>query len=78
MAGVKIGSVESTRLDLAGRRAQAVLQIDPQYQIPGDATASIVMAGLIGTNYVGVDLGTAGRPAPDRRPGDQDQGHART
>jgi len=46
MAGVKIGSVESTRLDLAGRRAQAVLQIDPQYQIPSDAT----------------DLGTAGVP----------------
>jgi phospholipid/cholesterol/gamma-HCH transport system substrate-binding protein len=62
MAGVKIGSVESTRLDLAGRRAQAVLQIDPQYQIPSDATASIVMAGLLGSNYVGVDLGTAGVP----------------
>jgi phospholipid/cholesterol/gamma-HCH transport system substrate-binding protein len=64
MAGVKIGSVEKTRL--AGRRAEAVLRIDPGVQIKQDATATIVMAGLIGTNYVSVDLGTlaAGNLAP--------------
>jgi len=56
MAGVKIGSVEKTRL--AGRRAEAVLHIDPQVAIKADATASIVMAGLIGTNYISIDLGT--------------------
>ena len=60
MAGVKIGSIQKTRL--AGRRAEAVLVIDPDVQIASDATASIVMAGLIGTNYVGIDLGTAGAP----------------
>jgi phospholipid/cholesterol/gamma-HCH transport system substrate-binding protein len=58
MAGVKIGSVEKTRL--AGRRAEAVLRIEPEVKIASDATASIVMAGLIGTNYVGLDLGSAG------------------
>lgn len=56
LAGVKIGSVELTRL--AGRRAEAVLRIDPKVEIKSDATASIVMAGLIGTNYIGIDLGT--------------------
>ena len=61
MAGVKIGSVEFTRL--AGRRAEAILRIDPKIEIRNDATASIVMAGLIGTNYIGIDLGTAGAPA---------------
>jgi len=61
MAGVKIGAVELTRL--AGRRAEAVLRIDPKIEIRNDATASIVMAGLIGTNYIGIDLGTAGAPA---------------
>ena len=60
MAGVTIGSVQETHLDLAHRRAEAVLLIDPGVQIPSDATASIVMAGIIGTNYIGVDLGTAG------------------
>lgn len=56
MAGVKVGSVEATRL--AGRRAEAILRIDPGVQIKEDATATIVMAGLIGTNYVSVDLGS--------------------
>jgi phospholipid/cholesterol/gamma-HCH transport system substrate-binding protein len=66
MAGVKIGSVESTVL--TGRRAEAVLRIDTigtdkkVIEIPDDATASIVMAGLIGTNYIGIDLGSPGRP----------------
>lgn len=58
MAGVKIGSVELTRL--AGRRAEAVLRIDPGVQIAGDASATIVMSGLIGNNYIGIDLGTRG------------------
>ena len=61
MAGVKIGSVEKTRL--AGRRAEAVLRIEPGIKIAADATATIVMAGLIGTNYIGLDLGTLGAPA---------------
>ncbi len=60
MAGVVIGSVEETRL--AGRRAEAVLHIDRTIEIKRDATASIVMAGLIGTNYIGIDLGSAGAP----------------
>src|SRR5882672_3816673 len=45
MAGVKIGVVEKTRL--AGRRAEAVLRIADGIKIANDATASIVMAGLI-------------------------------
>ncbi len=60
MAGVKIGVVEKTRL--AGRRAEAVLRIGKDFTVASDATASIVMAGLIGTNYVGIDLGTASAP----------------
>lgn len=61
MAGVKIGAVEKTRL--AGRRAQAVLRIDPGIAVADDATAAITMAGLLGTDYVGVDLGSAGVPS---------------
>ena len=60
MAGVTIGSVLETHLDLTHRRGVATLQIEPDIQIPGDSTASIVMAGLIGTNYIGVELGSAG------------------
>jgi phospholipid/cholesterol/gamma-HCH transport system substrate-binding protein len=56
MAGVKIGEVEKTRL--AGRRAEALLRISPDVKVKADATATIVMAGLIGTNYISLDLGT--------------------
>lgn len=65
MAGVKIGEVEKTRL--AGRRAEAILRIIPDVQINADATATIVMAGLIGTNYIAIDLGSDN--APDLEPG---------
>lgn len=60
MAGVKIGEVEKTRL--AGRRAEAVLRISHKVGVKADATASIIMAGLIGTNYIGIDLGSEEAP----------------
>jgi len=57
MAGVRIGTVETTRL--AGRRAEAVLRIDKTFSIASDATATIVSAGLLGTNYISIDLGSS-------------------
>ena len=56
MAGVRIGSVESTRL--AGRRAEAVLNIDPKVKVANDAVATIAMSGLLGTDMISIDLGT--------------------
>jgi phospholipid/cholesterol/gamma-HCH transport system substrate-binding protein len=63
MAGVKIGVVEKTLLDTKKRRAEAVLRIDPDAKIPSDAVGTISMAGLIGTNYIGIDLGSPNAPA---------------
>jgi phospholipid/cholesterol/gamma-HCH transport system substrate-binding protein len=60
MAGVKIGSVLKTQL--AGRQGQAVLAIDPKIDVPGDATAEIEMSGLIGGNYISIELGVPGSP----------------
>jgi phospholipid/cholesterol/gamma-HCH transport system substrate-binding protein len=60
LAGVKVGSVKTTRL--AGRHAEAVLEIDPKIPIASDSTASIAMAGLISGNYVSIDMGSAGSP----------------
>ncbi|HEU5077870.1 MAG TPA: MlaD family protein [Opitutaceae bacterium] len=59
MAGVKIGTVDKTRL--ANGRAEAVLNINPEIKIPSDALATISMAGLIGTNYISLTLGHAER-----------------
>jgi phospholipid/cholesterol/gamma-HCH transport system substrate-binding protein len=67
MAGVRIGDVKSARL--AGRRAEAVLRISPNVTIKSDAVAMIASAGLIGTNYVSIDLGTAA--ATDLVPADR-------
>ncbi len=67
MAGVKVGEVKHTRLSDSGRRAEAILRIDTNVRIRSDATATIVMSGLIGTNFISIDLGTAG--TPDLRPG---------
>ncbi|HEY1793895.1 MAG TPA: MlaD family protein [Opitutaceae bacterium] len=60
LAGVKVGSVKLTRL--AGRRAEAVLQVDPKVPIANDAVATIVMAGLIGGNYISISMGSSGAP----------------
>jgi phospholipid/cholesterol/gamma-HCH transport system substrate-binding protein len=64
MAGVQIGTVEKTRL--AGGRAEAILRISSEVQIARDATATIAMAGLLGSNYISLDLGKpeAGTVAP--------------
>jgi phospholipid/cholesterol/gamma-HCH transport system substrate-binding protein len=56
MAGVLVGSVETT--NLVNHRAEAVLRIKPEVQIARDATATISSAGLLGTNYISFDLGT--------------------
>ena len=51
MAGVQIGSVETT--SLVNHRAEAVLRINPEVKIARDSTAIISMRfGLLGTNYV--------------------------
>lgn len=55
LAGVKVGEVRSTRL--TGRNAEAVLLIDKQVQVAKDSTATIAMAGLLGSNYLALDMG---------------------
>ena len=55
MAGVKIGSVNTTRL---GReRVEAVLAIDPSVQIPNDAVASVETSSLLGSQHLAVSFG---------------------
>lgn len=67
MAGVKIGTVQSTRL--RERQAEAVLLISPSVKVPADAEATVAMAGLLGSNYIAVTLGTD--EAPILEPGSE-------
>lgn len=55
MAGVKIGVVRGTRLK--GRHAEAVLLLNKEVRVSKDSTATIAMAGLLGSNYLSLDLG---------------------
>lgn len=58
MAGVRIGRVESIRIDPADFRAEVTLRMEQQYgQIPDDSDASIQTAGLLGGKYVGLNAG---------------------
>jgi len=69
MAGVTIGRVESIGYDMDLFKAVATLRIDSRYdQIPNDSDASILTAGLLGGQYIGITPGGSDEPFQD---GDQ-------
>jgi phospholipid/cholesterol/gamma-HCH transport system substrate-binding protein len=58
MAGVTIGRVEAIGYDMDLFKAVVTLRIDASYdQIPNDSDASILTAGLLGGQYVGISPG---------------------
>ena len=66
MAGVTIGRVESIGYDMQLFKAVATLRIDANYdQIPNDSDASILTAGLLGGQYVGITPGGSEEPFRD-------------
>ena len=52
LAGVRIGSLIDTYLDKD--LAVTVLKIENKYKVPEDSTATILMSGLLGANYVSI------------------------
>jgi phospholipid/cholesterol/gamma-HCH transport system substrate-binding protein len=66
MAGVTIGRVESIGYDMQLFKAVVTLRIDARYdQIPEDSDASILTAGLLGGQYVGISPGGSEEPLRD-------------
>jgi phospholipid/cholesterol/gamma-HCH transport system substrate-binding protein len=58
MAGVTIGRVEDIHYDQKLYKAVVTLRIDGRYdEIPNDSDASILTAGLLGGQYVGLSPG---------------------
>jgi phospholipid/cholesterol/gamma-HCH transport system substrate-binding protein len=58
MSGVTIGRVVSVRFDPEQLNAEVIFEIDSQYsQIPDDSDASILTAGLLGSQYIGLQAG---------------------
>ena len=58
MSGVTIGRVTSVEFDPQGLDAVVTFVIDSQFdQIPDDSDASILTAGLLGSQYIGLQPG---------------------
>ena len=56
-AGVVVGRVTDIRFDPEAYEALVILTIDSRYRFPKDTFASILTAGLLGEQYVGLDAG---------------------
>lgn len=58
IAGVKVGEIDEIRLDPETFRAEVVMEIySPTTKIPTDSSASILTAGILGAQYVGLTPG---------------------
>ena len=56
-AGVLVGRVTDIRFDPKTFRAEVELKLDTRYPFPIDTSASILTAGLLGEQYIGLDPG---------------------
>ncbi|WP_353570800.1 outer membrane lipid asymmetry maintenance protein MlaD [Candidatus Albibeggiatoa sp. nov. BB20] len=58
VGGVKVGRVSTIQYDDEIYQAIVTMTIDSQYQrLPADTSASIFTAGLLGAQYIGLDVG---------------------
>lgn len=56
-AGVVVGRVEKIGFDSQTFQASVDLQLEKQYAFPKDTAAKILTAGLLGEQYVGLEVG---------------------
>lgn len=56
-AGVVVGRVADVSFDNETFRARVTLHIDKRYKFPKDSSVSILTAGLLGEQYIGMDGG---------------------
>lgn len=57
IAGVRIGRIGSISIDKTSFESIVKMQIDTQYQLPDDTSASIYTAGLLGEQYINLEPG---------------------
>ncbi|MCB1746847.1 MAG: outer membrane lipid asymmetry maintenance protein MlaD [Gammaproteobacteria bacterium] len=56
-AGVTVGRVTAIDFDTKRYQATVTMALDGAYRFPTDTSASILTAGVLGENYVGLDAG---------------------
>ena len=55
--GVRIGQVTAIHYDNKRYDAAVTITVSPQYHFPKDTSASILTAGLLGEQYIGLEAG---------------------
>jgi phospholipid/cholesterol/gamma-HCH transport system substrate-binding protein len=61
-AGVVVGRVSNIRLDTANYMAVVTMELEQQYAFSQDTSASILTSGLLGEQYVGLEIGGEEQP----------------
>ncbi|MDR0775698.1 MAG: outer membrane lipid asymmetry maintenance protein MlaD [Azonexus sp.] len=56
-AGVLVGRITDIRFDPASYEAVVTLSVDGRYRFPRDTFAAIYTAGLLGEQFIGLDVG---------------------
>ena len=56
-AGVVVGRVANIQFDAATYEAVVTMNLDTRYHFPKDTFASILTSGLLGEQYIGLDVG---------------------
>jgi phospholipid/cholesterol/gamma-HCH transport system substrate-binding protein len=56
-AGVVVGRVAAIKLDPQIYEAVVTMKVDARYHFPKDTYASILTSGLLGEQYIGLDIG---------------------
>ncbi len=56
-SGVVVGRVEQIRYDNERFQAEVVFTVDGRYKFPVDTFANILTSGLLGEQYIGLDVG---------------------
>jgi len=57
MAGVRVGRVSAIELDPDTFEAVVSMALDRRYPLPTDTSASILTAGIVGEQYIGLEPG---------------------
>lgn len=56
-SGVVVGRVAEIQFDPQKYMAKVALRIDKRYEFPADTIASVLTSGLLGEQYIGLDVG---------------------
>ena len=57
-AGVVVGRVTDIQLDTTNYQAKVSMAVEQRYTFSSDSSASIITSGLLGEQYIGLDVGS--------------------